>query len=39
MQGRFQDFSLETRPKGPKAESGGGVLGEAAATPPHQLGV
>jgi len=32
---RVQEFSLKA--EGPKADSGGGVLGEGAATPRHQL--
>ena len=32
-QGRAQDFSLGGGNEGPKAESGGGVLGDGAATP------
>jgi len=37
-QGRAEDFSLEAKTGGPKAESGSGFLGNGAATPAHQLG-
>jgi len=33
-----QDCSLGAKIKGPNADSGGWVLGEGAATPPHHLG-
>jgi len=34
-----QDFSLRVEPEGPKAEIGGGVLGEGQQLSPHQIWV